>query len=348
MNKLKNRRNHSYTIDIIRAISAILIVLYHYTWRYNENKYIISINANTDWPFRVSWGCGAVCTFFMLSGFLVAKYFENCNTNPKKYLLKRVVRLYPTFWVCMSITAIVLIILFPETQITWADYFVNLTMLPSLFKMRYVDGAYWTLGYEIMFAIVFFGILWIKNFRLRKIIIIGLLSISFIEWFYGDSSNSLFKFLRFFLITNQIQVFIAGICVYWIKNASLSKTFYYIVFILCCVLQILQNNSPVNNIFFFSTLILLFMSSFLDEFITENIVYRIIEFVALVSYPLYLLHQMIGFSIIKNLILMGYTSEYWIVLPISISIIFASFVHQYFEKPTSRQDFSKWPNLFIS
>lgn len=340
-----NKKNHSYTIDVIRAFSAIFIVLFHYTYRYNQNQYIQAIHAEANWNFVVSWGYGAICTFFMLSGYLLAKNFENNQINPKKFLLKRLGRLYPTFWVCMTITSIVLITLFPEIKLTITEYIVNLTMLPSLFKQRYVDGAYWTMSYEIMFAIIFMGILWIRNIRIRKTILLILMSLSFIEWYCGHSDNVVFKFLRVFFIVNQIQVFCIGISIYYIKKFP-KKVYYYILFALCCMIQMMQSESYVVNIFFVSTVVLLFLASYIDNIIRDNFIYRLIEFVALVSYPLYLLHQMIGFAVIKSFQQIGLKEEGWIIIPIIISFILAYIVHRYIEKPTAKQDFSKWPKLF--
>lgn len=58
-------------LDYLRAVSMILIVLYHYTTRYQE-----SIGHVAVWPFNVPWGCFAVNTFFVLTGYLT---FVNLN-----------------------------------------------------------------------------------------------------------------------------------------------------------------------------------------------------------------------------------------------------------------------------
>ena len=55
-------------LDLIRAISAIFIMLYHYTTRYEMSIGHIKSNYFLD----VKYGYMAVAVFFILSGFLVA------------------------------------------------------------------------------------------------------------------------------------------------------------------------------------------------------------------------------------------------------------------------------------
>lgn len=337
-------KKHIYTIDIIRAISAILIVLYHFTSRYNDNEYIILTNATTHWNFSVSWGYGAVCSFFILSGFLLAKYFAVDN-NSQRVLCNRLCRLYPTFWVCMTITSIVLILTFPETKITLTQYFVNLTMMPSLFGIRYIDGAYWTMACEIMFAFIYFTIIKFKNIRIRKLLLILVLMMSIVESLFSYSDNIAFKILRVFFISDQIQLFIIGLCVFYILNRK-GDRYYYYIFIICCIIQFLQNYSLIHNIFFSTTVLLLILSPYIDAFVDTNALwYKIIEYIARISYPLYLLHQMIGFAIIKKLQSVGFVNEYWIIIPMILSIFLAGVVHKYIEKPTSRGEFFKRINV---
>lgn len=78
----KNKR--IYGLDIIRGISAILIILYHYTTRYNESIYTAKEYIHR-WPIKVFWGSLAVCTFFLLSGYLSGIYKEG---NALEYLKK--------------------------------------------------------------------------------------------------------------------------------------------------------------------------------------------------------------------------------------------------------------------
>ena len=52
-------------LDYLRAVSMILIILYHYTTRYEE-----IIGHQVVWSINVPWGCFAVKTFFVMTGYL--------------------------------------------------------------------------------------------------------------------------------------------------------------------------------------------------------------------------------------------------------------------------------------
>ncbi|MBD5356431.1 MAG: acyltransferase [Bacteroides sp.] len=335
---------HSKTIDLIRGVSAILIVLYHYTYRYNQNPYIIGTHTETNWSFTINWGYGAVVTFFIISGYLFSKYLNNTDIIVNKFLKKRLWRLYPTFWFCMTITTIVLHIIFQEAKVTIYEYLINLTMMPGMFKIKFIDGAYWTMAYEIKFAILYSIILMIRNIYLRKTLLISWIIISIISSLWITSDNYFFKFLRVFLIVDWIQVFIIGICIYQLQLKN--RAFYYILLLLCFVNQLLWLYSYVHWIFLLITILILIFLPNIEKLNIPNYIYKPLEFIALISYPLYLLHQMIGFAIIKYFQQIGLIKEFWIFIPISISIILAYLVHRFVELPTSRMDFKFWPKLY--
>lgn len=328
---------HSKTIDIIRGISAGLIVLYHYTCRYNENSLIIAANSTIKWPLVIDWGYGAVVTFFILSGYLVSKYLNNKEVIVHEFLKKRLLRLYPTFWVCMTITAIFTLFFFPESKISIYDFFINLTMVPGVFRSRLIDGAYWTMAYEVKFAILYSIILLHRNISVRKTLLLFWVIVSILASFSAQNETLLFKFLRAFLITDWAQIFLIGICIFQLQCRK--GSFYYLLLLLCFVNQMLWHFSHVHHIFLLITTLFLICLPYIEKlnfpgFI--NPIYKSIRFIALISYPLYLLHQMIGFAVIKNLQQLGLTSEFWLFLPAGLSILLGYMVHRFVEIPTSR------------
>jgi peptidoglycan/LPS O-acetylase OafA/YrhL len=57
-----------------------------------------------------------------------------------------------------------------------------------------------------------------------------------------------------------------------------------------------------------------------------------LAFIASISYPLYLIHQKIGFIIISKIIeYTGCVSEIIIIVPIAISIVIAYLIHKFIE-----------------
>lgn len=91
-----------YQIDLFRFIAALMVVLFHYTFR----GFIVnsSIVAFPFLGFIFKYGYLGVDLFFMISGFVIYMSIE--NSSLLNFLKSRIVRLYPAFWICVSITAL--------------------------------------------------------------------------------------------------------------------------------------------------------------------------------------------------------------------------------------------------
>ena len=77
-------------LNYIRAISAIMVMLYHYTTRYMMSYLNIPADKN---HLGLWYGFWAVYTFFILSGFLTVISTGGDETHPRKFLEKRFFRL---------------------------------------------------------------------------------------------------------------------------------------------------------------------------------------------------------------------------------------------------------------
>lgn len=141
--------NSLWLLDVFRGVSALLIVLYHYTTQYDK-----SIGHIGNYALAFPWGCYAVYAFFMLSGFLIVYTYKD-TFNIVSFLKKRFLRLYPMFWICMLVTTIYMSFIFPERMPTVKQFLFNLTMFPTLFGSTAIDGVYWTMPKEIIFYIIF-------------------------------------------------------------------------------------------------------------------------------------------------------------------------------------------------
>jgi peptidoglycan/LPS O-acetylase OafA/YrhL len=105
--------------------------------------------------------------FFMISGFVIL--WTATAKTPFSFVASRVSRLYPSFWVCVSLTAIVLWLV--GEPVPWRTYLANLTMVPRQFGFPYVDGVYWTLWTELRFyALIFFLLLLRRLHRIEWVL----------------------------------------------------------------------------------------------------------------------------------------------------------------------------------
>jgi len=128
----------------------------------------------------------AVKAFFVLSGYLVMQS-EQRLASTRRFLWHRLLRIYPGFWASLFVTAILLPALIWSLQsnatTAWADafgyvranwlLFYEITRIDHLFVMSAplddLDGALWTLPYEVgCYAVLaFFG--WLGLLRTRSL-----------------------------------------------------------------------------------------------------------------------------------------------------------------------------------
>ena len=90
------------------------------------------------------------------------------NRRPREFVVSRMVRLYPAFWVALTITAVIETTLSRGLfKVSLVQYLANLTMANSLPNIGNVDVVYWTLWAEIRFYVIVFALTWIGVTRRR-------------------------------------------------------------------------------------------------------------------------------------------------------------------------------------
>ena len=306
-------------LDVVRGLSCILIMLYHYTVRYNSNP--LFSDMSTHWLFRVPWGCAAVTTFFLLSGFLGGRHIFIPKGSITDYLKGRFMRLFPSFAISVLSTTLVTTLLFPSAACNTIEVLLNLTMIPALLGVRYVDGAYWTMQVEWTFYIITaFSMLFIETNNKKRLILLWLIISILGNIIYAITYNPLINKLNILLISNHSQEFLTGVAIYLLISQR-EKRFSTIIIVLAFFNQLLTQDCD-HIIFFLISGILIFLLTFYqsDGFF-KGYCFRFICWIGHISYPVYLLHQIIGFVVIYYLQQYGYTSTAYIIIPIMISII---------------------------
>lgn len=138
-------------LDALRGLAAIAVVLFHFTSRFPE------MYPGGRAPFSVDLGFYGVHLFFMISGFVIVMSIE--HRSGASFVRSRFIRLYPAFWASVLLTTLVLTIdpvLGPPPGLV--QILANLTMFEEFIKIPPIDGAYWSLTYELGFYAMMFGI----------------------------------------------------------------------------------------------------------------------------------------------------------------------------------------------
>lgn len=307
-------------LDTLRGFAAIVVLLFHYSKYWNKESVLFTI---------FKYGYTGVILFFMISGFVI---FLSINkiSDANTFLFKRFSRLYPTFWVCLIFTSLVVRICgLKDREVGWVDTIFNFTMIPKVFGYESVDGVYWTLSCEFFFYLLMAIILKMKIIKNVFLWLVPWLILCLIQNFIYELPKS----IVFILNLKYGFYFIAGILFYKLKKDD-TTTMLNHFFIFICMFSGFYSCKDFNEgsfVIFYFILFYLFSFEKINWFSNKTFL-----FFGTISYPLYLLHQNIGYVIITQL--KRYSAEiYLLVIPSLLSILLAFVVHKYVELPVMKR-----------
>lgn len=338
----KQARHRLYHIDLLRFIAALYVVFYHYGFRgfAKDDMSIVSYPPLADFS---KYGYLGVDLFFIISGFVILMTAK--NSNIVDFCISRFSRLYPAYWVGISLTTVIVIFFGGERfSVTAGQVAFNLTMLNGFFEVPYVDGVYWSLLVELKFYIIIGLILLFNKIRFIKTISYLLLGIAVLQLLipFGEAHFSL-KLLYYFTFPRWSSYFIAGMFFYLIKSEN--KIGYHIIPVLACYFISIQYaflkadhyNVMYNGIFSYTSIAVLITVFFTFMFLVsmgklQFLNKKVFLSLGVLTYPLYLIHQNIGFIALNNL--SPYLNK-WVLLFLLITVMLgvSYIISKYVEKP---------------
>lgn len=220
-------------------------------------------------------------------------------------------------------------------------------MFQNYLKIKPIDGVYWSLFVEMKFYIFVIGAFLILN-KIKKIkidfLIVFWLLLSSLYIPFGDTYA--FKVINFFLILNWSSYFISGMIFYLIYKNGLHVRYLILISISLYIslhqaflripkLELHHNTlfSPLIIglvIFLFYLIMFLIVTGRLSSINSKKFVQ-----LGMLTYPLYLLHQNVGFIIMNNLHI--HFNKYLLVFVITVAMIIISlFMSKYYEPKVSK------------
>jgi peptidoglycan/LPS O-acetylase OafA/YrhL len=306
-------------LDILRGFASLNVVIYHYTSRYRDIFH-------HDYPIKYDWYFGHVGLelFFIISGFVIFMTLQKVN-SVQEFSFKRLTRLYPAYWICICITLLISSFWkMPRSEdLSVFQILMNFTMIQGVFEVPNIDGAYWSLVPELFFYTsmgILFYLGWLKNIRLIAVI--------WLSWMLFNKLGIL-SIGEYFLNLKYGMFLLAGILFYKIKynNGNLIDH----LLILCCLFTAIWVNRMPYNIIAYPFLFSLFYLFIYGKLKVLN--WSPLLFLGYISYPLYLLHQNIGYAMISTFKFYIRNDFIAILLTLSIMFFFAWIVKKYLEKP---------------
>lgn len=305
---MSDSKPYFYHLDAIRFSSALIVMLFHFSY-YTPTS---SVFVESVW-----FGWVGVQIFFVISGFVICESAQYHNAG--KFIRSRFLRLYPAALVCAALSFMVLA---TRGDVSVARLLNSALLLP---RLPYLTTAYWTLPIEM----AFYGVVVVvmrasqtdRVFRLFAYVLIaysaayvaaytlylgGVIDYAALEFGLGRRNMLLMRhgvffgigILLFLLRKNAVTVAdmvflaIAVVAAAFEINARAEE-----------VLGIYATRGHVFDVFvapFFAPFLIFALSVFAMVAFSSNIRWTsttkaALRIAGLATYPLYLLHESLGF-----------------------------------------------------
>jgi peptidoglycan/LPS O-acetylase OafA/YrhL len=218
---------HNNNFGVLRLVLASLVIVSHSAEMIDGNR---SREALMSIGGKMTFGEWAVDGFFIVSGYLVLKSFEN-SPSVLDYLRKRALRIYPGFIFCVVLIS-ALSPLVGSTLIEWnwkayvrAAINVSMLSLPGIqayphLPFHSLNGSAWSIVYEFRcyLMVILLGLIGLYRFRIAFLLFTVALLVSYaISWpMYVGPLAKLIGLPQLFI--RMAGMFCVGSCFYLFRD----------------------------------------------------------------------------------------------------------------------------------
>lgn len=285
---MKVHSNRLESIDFLRGIASLAVVLFHITHTKNFlNPEGLVYNLFKD------GGEFGVIVFFVISGFIIPYSMNRSGyrvSDFKPFLFKRIIRIEPVYILSILFMASLMVLLskMPEIYWGWSAYKLDFTnflmhlgyLINILPDERWINPVYWTLGIEFQYYLLIGLIfpLFIRKNKLVNVFLLFLITAAcwFIFLYFMKDT-----YLRYgSLIFRYFPVFLVGISLFQLKTERINL-FAFIIFNLCILVLIGTEFQPRAIIAIIFALFVLFAMKRSP---------KVFLFLGKISFSMYLIH----------------------------------------------------------
>ena len=354
-------KNHFPLLDPLRFAAALGVAVFHqmfWSWAWSSigvpgfERYVAAdVLFPSAAPF--TWfGWVGVEIFFVISGFVIAN--SASESSPIEFLLGRALRLYPAVWVCATATLIVLLLFGSGSASEFIlPYIHAMLLVPKGVTGQWLDCVYWTLAAEMAFYGLVFCAMLTKTITLRHLAwgltIYSAVFNAFAMLVLSVTTTSEIPYLVILMFRVPCAAFLLchgcffalGIWLFISANRELTagekiavavtclsgaaEIYFFASFFLTSIPAI-SGQSPLVPIFVWAAAVLLIAVAAnrsrgsADTACPEAAGY--LRTLGLITYPLYLTHNVIGAAIIRVLIDAGLdaTLAVWVALSMLVLV----------------------------
>lgn len=281
------------------------VIAFHYLYRGQEAGWI-STPVHQGIQSVARYGDLGVHLFFIISGFVI--FMSAQGASVRSFVASRVARLYPALWVAAPVTAVsAWAFQRPEFKVQVSQLLLNMTMAPHWLKVEFVDGVYWTLAVELQFYLLIALAIALKAMNRVEWWLVGWLAVSAV-----NSVRPMYP-VELWLAAKWAPLFSAGICFYLLRTrgpGALRVGLLGVSYLLALKYEIGSLLQPPHgaapdhvSAWVRAGAISTFFAVFF--WIAQN--HRqfkptpIAVWAGLLTYPVYLLHQNVGYEVLEAL-----------------------------------------------
>jgi peptidoglycan/LPS O-acetylase OafA/YrhL len=333
-----NSLNHNRLseLDALRGLAAVFVVLFHYSMSGRPHYNI----------FR--FGITGVDLFFIISGFVIMMSIERIKYG-YEFIISRFCRLFPTYWVCVTLTLIIIMIAKPfygqPVIVPWQQYFANMTMFQYYLGYDNLDGPYWTMIIEMSFYLIILLLFYVKALRSVVFILTSLVVLMTIltEKYRGDLFTQ--QFLYNFPLMESLPLFVAGICFYKVFKQHKRSVLYIFLILGCYLAQVLLyrhcGRAPGHVSHAEYKLLLGIYFTFFFLLLLRKLKFIVTKytlFLGKISFALYLIHQYLSINLIIPYLVDHGTNYYIAAFAVAfpVSLLFATAITFWVEIPVGK------------
>ncbi|MEU0297727.1 acyltransferase [Streptomyces microflavus] len=334
-----------YALDALRVVAALAVLAFHFTGIDKATTVNWGVNPRELFPWVfpfTKYGSYGVQLFFIISGFVIC--LSAWGRTPGQFVRARFLRLFPAYWFSV-VVGILVYRLLPDgtrTSPTYSDTLMNLTMFQVPMKAQHVVGAYWTLWVELCFYLVFLVVL-IKEINFQRVYIFCwswlILSVMLQQ---GDAVPVLSTLAP----ALNTSLFVSGIAMYLIYRFGPDLKLWLLLGMSWLTMQsdLIEHGDRLRDDLDFDRspyLALALVTSFYLIVLAvalhwlDGLQWRWLATAGALVYPLYLLHEELGWAMIRTLY--GRLGA-WPTLGVTVFLllVLSWLVHRYIEQPSVR------------
>ncbi len=298
-------------LDVLRGLAALAVLAFHYTTRFGD------IFGHPLAPaFLVPWGLRGVEVFFVISGFAIELSLESYG-SAREFFVSRAIRLYPTFWAALAITlAVVGVCGLPDRVVSFRSALLNVTMIPASLGGDVADAVYWTLERELRF----YGlVLLLLSLGLRRYTVHVLLAAVALQTL-GARGTWMPHWLADVTNAGWAHLFASGMLLARTRRKPSPGT-YALVAICLMASRVLGITQFAYGS---AAVVLVWLSTHAS---VRGVMAAAPAFLGRISYPLYLVHQYVGYVVIRALYARGATPGLAIACASAVALALATALH---------------------